>query len=236
VRYVTAEQMRNVDELVIKEYHISLFQMMELAGSSLATLVKSLFQKPIKTHKILILAGKGNNGGGGLVAARHLHNWGYEASVVFSNKTNLKPAMIHHKKTLMKIGVPMFFFDDYPMNIFKETDLILDCLLGYNTVSDPRPPINQLIKKANQSGKSILSLDLPSGLNATTGKPGNPCIRASYTLTLALPKTGLKTKTGKEHVGELFLADIGLPPKLYSELGLEVGHIFEKERIIKISG
>ena len=129
----------------------------------------------------------------------------------------------------------MFFFDDYPMNIFKETDLILDCLLGYNTVSDPRPPINQLIKKANQSGKSILSLDLPSGLNATTGKPGNPCIRASYTLTLALPKTGLKTKTGKEPVGELFLADIGLPPELYSELGLEVGHIFEKERILNKS-
>ena len=129
MRYVTAEQMRNVDELAIKEYHISLFQMMELAGSSLATLVKSLFKKPVKTLNILILAGKGNNGGGGLVAARHLHNWGSEASVVFSNKSNLKPAVIHHKKALLKIGGPMFFFDDYPMNIFKETDLILDCLL-----------------------------------------------------------------------------------------------------------
>ena len=110
------------------------------------------------------------------------------------------------------------------------------CLLGYNIVGDPRPPINQLIERANQSEKSILSLDLPSGLNATTGKPGNPCIKASYTLTLALPKTGLKTKKGREFVGELFLTDIGIPPEIYNEIGFDVGHIFEKERIIKISG
>ena len=93
--------------------------------------------------------------------------------------------------------------------------LIIDALLGYNGKGDPRPPFSLWIERANRSGIPILSLDIPSGLDASTGLPGSPCIKATTTLTLAAPKTGLFADSAKGYVGELFLADIGIPPQVY---------------------
>jgi NAD(P)H-hydrate epimerase len=112
--------------------------------------------------------------------------------------------------------------------------LILNCLLGYNVVGDPRTPINQIINIANDSNTRILSLDLPSELDATTVIPGNPCMKASFTMTLALPKKGLFEKQARGYVGEIFLTDIGIPPDTYSDIGIDVGHIFKQSNLIKI--
>ncbi len=83
-------------------------------------------------------------------------------------------------------------------------------------------------------GAPILSLDLPSGLDATTGQAHDPTIRASATLTLALPKTGLRAPGASAYVGELYLADIGVPPALYTHLGLSVGPLFAAHEIVRL--
>jgi NAD(P)H-hydrate epimerase len=137
--------------------------------------------------------------------------------------------------TLKRIKIPLHFLNTLPHNTFQKIDLVLDCLLGYNAKGDPRPPLDQIIEVADKSGTEILSLDLPSGLDATTGKPGKPCIKATYTMALALLKSGLIADYAKKHIGKLYLADIGIPPELYHELGLNIGPLFSKCRIIKIS-
>lgn len=117
----------------------------------------------------------------------------------------------------------------YGKNGFPESDIIIDALLGYSLRGNPREPISGMIRKANDHGASIISLDLPSGLNALTGEVMEPCINADYTMTLAYPKTGLKENP--EVVGQLFIADIGLPSKLYRELGLEKPPFFTQRNI-----
>lgn len=98
----------------------------------------------------------------------------------------------------------------------------------------PQGMAADLIQKANESTAPILSLDIPSGLDATNGQVFEPHIRAAATITLALPKIGLLADTARSSVGELYLADISIPPQLYSKLGLEVDPIFAKRDIIQI--
>lgn len=81
----------------------------------------------------------------------------------------------------------------------------------------------------------VLALDVPSGLDATTGVPGSPCVRASATMTLALPKTGLLAPQAQPYVGTLYLADIGVPDVLYRQMGLAVGPIFAQAAVIRLS-
>jgi NAD(P)H-hydrate epimerase len=112
--------------------------------------------------------------------------------------------------------------------------LILDALIGYGLSGDPRQPVAGWIEKANKARRPILALDAPSGLDTTSGIPGNPCIKAAATLTLALPKMGLLTREAKDYVGNLYLADISVPPGLYRHLGIEVPNLFEKDTILKV--
>ena len=111
--------------------------------------------------------------------------------------------------------------------------LVIDGLVGYSLRGDPRLETAGLIRWANESGNDILALDVPSGLEATTGQVMNPAIRPTATMTLALPKTGLR-RTGV--AGELYLADIGVPPELYSRppLNLSVPNVFAESEIVLI--
>jgi NAD(P)H-hydrate epimerase len=111
-------------------------------------------------------------------------------------------------------------------------DLVLDALIGYSLRGDPRGRAAELIRWVNGEDVPVCSLDLPSGLNATTGQIGDPCVRASATLTLALPKTGLLGRS--EVVGELYLADISIPSRLYAAIGVDVGPIFRSGPIVRL--
>jgi NAD(P)H-hydrate epimerase len=118
---------------------------------------------------------------------------------------------------------------------WPEADVILDALLGYSASGAPRPPLDQLVRSANKSGTPILALDIPTGLDPDNGRPSDPTIRAAATLTLALPKAGLLADGARDYVGELWLADLGIPPSLYGELGLEVpADLFSKDDIIRL--
>lgn len=225
---LTTEQMIEVDRLMIEEWGISLVQMMENAGRNLAELAKRQLQN-LEGKKIVVLCGTGNNGGGGMVAVRHLHNRGVDVeAVLVGDETRLKDVPAYQWKTLKRMNI---IVPDIDLN---KADLILDAMLGYGVKGNPREPIAGWIQQANDSGTRILSLDAPSGLDTTTGIPASPCVRAHATLTLALPKTGLLTPEAKPVVGDLYLADISVPPELYEKLNLDISSPFASDTIIKI--
>jgi NAD(P)H-hydrate epimerase len=230
VPVLTTSQMMEVDRLMIEEYRIELIQMMENAGRNLAELARRELDGQVAGRSITCLCGAGNNGGGGLVVARHLHNWGAMVKVVLAfESSHFKEVPAHQYNILTQMGV-----DTITDPELAEQDLIIDALIGYGLRGDPRQPVAGWIEKANDSGSPILALDAPSGLDTTTGVSGNPCINAKATLTLALPKTGLMTSESKNCVGDLYLADISVPRELYQRMGIEVPNLFAENAILKV--
>ena len=230
---LTTAQMAEVDRLMIEEYGTRsvLIQMMENAGRNLAELARRMLGGKLAGRKIVVLCGAGNNGGGGMAAARHLHNWGADIQVkLIADPDKLKNISAHQWRILQPMGIAAHETLD-----LARADLILDAIIGYGLTGNPRGEAAEWIKRANRSGRPILALDAPSGLNTTTGTPGQPCIGATATLTLALPKTGLIAPQAQPFVGELYLADIGVPPELYRRIGLEVGTLFAEDTIIRIN-
>lgn len=227
---ISTAQMVEVDRLMIETYQISLIQMMENAGRNLAELSKRMLGGNVDGKQVAVLVGTGNNGGGGFVAARHLHNWGADIKVVMAfDPANLKQIPLQQWQILQNMGIYM----EEPSDL-GEADLIIDALIGYGIHGDPRPLIASWIDRANKAGLPILALDVPSGLDATSGYPGKPCIHAAATLTLALPKSGLLTSRAANFVGELFLADISVPPELYLQMGIDVPKMFKIDSILKL--
>jgi NAD(P)H-hydrate epimerase len=219
---LTTEQMREVDRIMVDGLGIELLEMMENAGSNLAELAIRRYQPPTCT----VLAGPGGNGGGGLAAARHLHGRGVRVEVVFPETGSPSPAADHQLGILRRMGVPVAAEP-------RPAAVVIDALIGYSLRGDPRGRAAELIRWANADPAPILALDVPSGLDTTTGRSGTPCIAADATLTLALPKRGLRL--APEVVGELFAADLGVPPSVYAQLGIAVGAPFASTRIVRVA-
>jgi len=220
---VSAAQMREVDRAMVEEFHIELVQMMENAGRNLADLALQHFGP----RPTVVLAGPGGNGGGGLVAARHLANRGVEVSVVLSRPESvLAPVTAHQLDIVRRMGIAVA---DQP----PTADLVIDALIGYSLEGDPVGRAAELIEWANGQPAPVLSLDTPSGLDVSTGQAATPCVRASATMTLVLPKVGLLA--APRLVGELFVADISVPPVLLGRLGIAVGPLFAHGTIVAVS-
>lgn len=226
---ITTAQMAEVDRLMIEEYGIQLIQMMENAGRNLAEQARRMLGGDLSNRRVVVLAGAGNNGGGGMVAARHLHNRGAHVQTrLVGEQASLKEIPAHQWRILHMLGI----IAESPA--LDEADLIVDALIGYGLVGDPRDPIAEWIARVNAAQRPVLALDTPSGLDTTTGIPGTPCIQATATLTLALPKVGLLTAEARPFVGTLYLADISVPPALYRHLNLDVPPLFATDTILRI--
>ena len=235
---LTTEQMREVDRLMIEEYGIVLLQMMENAGRNLAQLAASLAGGAKGIH-VLVLAGKGNNGGGGMAAARHLSNMGSQVRVILTGTADeLVDAPAQQASILRRMGIELLQVKATPpeplQRVFAGADLIIDALIGYSLAGAPRGQAAVLIELANASGRPIVSLDVPSGVDAGSGSVYEPSIRAAATMTLALPKTGLGSPAVRERLGDLYLADLGVPPRLYRRLGLEVEPLFAESSLVPL--
>ena len=228
---ITTDQMREVDRLMVETFGISLLQMMENAGRSLAELARRRLGGNVIGKRIAVICGPGNNGGGGMVAARYLHNWGADVRVALT----VDPARLKEVPARQWASLQALRLDRREVGR-GSVDLVLDALLGYGVSGDPRPTVADWIDWANEQPAPILSLDIPSGLDATSGKAYQPTVRATGTLTLALPKTGLLVPTAKHYVGDLYVADIGVPVELYAapSLQLRVEAIFSGELIIRL--
>ncbi len=231
---ISADQMREVDRLMIEVYGITLLQMMERAGAHLADLARTMLGGEVAEQRVFVAAGRGNNGGGGLVAARHLSNWGGRVTVAIERETSLTGAPAGHWRSLTHLPVDRKSGDDAVQALQVRPDLVIDALIGYGLRGSPRGWTAEMIRTINEGNIPVLALDVPSGLDATTGVPAEPCMRARATMTLALPKTGLLAPNASALVGDLHLADIGVPPSLYRRLGLEVGPIFARQAVIRL--
>jgi NAD(P)H-hydrate epimerase len=218
---LTMEQMREVDRAMVEDLHIELVQMMENAGRNLVELAVRRFTP----REAVILAGPGGNGGGGLVAARHLANRGVLVSVVLSDLDHMTLVPKHQLDILQRMGIPLVANP-------PSTELVVDALIGYSLRGDPAGRAAELIVWANDCGAPILALDTPSGLDVTTGVAGAPCVSATATMTLALPKIGLLYS---EMVGELYLADISVPRLVYQRMGLDVPDLFRHSTLVQLT-
>jgi NAD(P)H-hydrate epimerase len=235
IPFISMEEMIEVDRLMVDHFGIQLIQMMENAGRHLASLARDRFlNSDAWNKKITVLAGSGGNGGGAMVAARTLQIWGAKVEVYLTQPPKeLKGTVRHQAEILSKQGLNLDF-TDLPLSSYQP-DLIIDGIIGYSLKGPPRSRAAELIVWANSQASSVLALDLPSGLHANTGEVYDPAIKADATMTLALPKVGLKNPS-KPVVGELYLADIGVPPTLFSlpPLNLKVGAIFSEQSVLRL--
>lgn len=214
VRAVDAAQMREVDRIAMEETGPNLFQMMENAGRNLAQLAMDLLGDRWQHAKVLVLAGSGGNGGGGICAARHLANRNVRATLCLADPSKLQGVPAFQRTILKSTSAQEIAFDRLQD---EHPDLVLDALIGYGLQSAPSGRVADLIEWTVSSAAHVLALDIPSGLDATSGATPGVWVNARWTLTLALPKNGLRP----ERTGELYLADIGIPPAVYQRLGVQ---------------
>jgi NAD(P)H-hydrate epimerase len=228
--YLTAKEMAEADQSAIEDYGMDVLSLMENAGSAVATLARKMLAGEVRDAKVCCLVGKGNNGGDGLVAARRLRNWGAAVEVVLAgDRGELKEVPGKQLAMVERMGIPV----QGPKEGLGKQDLVVDALLGYSSKGDPRGGVAELIRRAKGSQAPILAVDIPSGLDATTGEPGEPCISAQTTVTFGFPKTGFLNPSSRSLVGELYLADISLPNQIYRERSQKLG-FFEKSTLIRI--
>jgi len=224
---LTAAQMREVDRIAVEEFGLGILQMMENAGRSLALNVIEMLGRA--SGCVAVLAGSGGNGGGGLCCARHLHNRGIAVRVVLSKAPEgLRGAARAQLGVLRAAGLEPVALEQ-TAEVIAEADLAVDALVGYSLRGAPRGRVAALIGACNQQSRRTLSLDVPSGLDATSGETPGAVVRPERTLTLALPKTGLARAPG-----DLYLADIGIPPEVYARLGLSFEPVFGARCTIRI--
>ncbi|MDH3733960.1 MAG: NAD(P)H-hydrate epimerase [Gemmatimonadota bacterium] len=226
--FVTTDEMREVDRVMVAEYRIELIQMMENAGYSLSAFIRErFFAGDPRGRRVLAVCGTGSNGGGGLVCARRLHAWGTSVRVLTVHPPDRFMGVPEHQLDIVqRLPIPLTHAGQ--PTVLGDFDLVVDAMIGYGLDGPPREDTSRLIGLANDLGPNVVSLDVPSGLDATTGETPGEAIRATATLTLALPKTGLAAAGALDYVGELWVADIGVPPELYRATapGVDVGPVF----------
>lgn len=224
---VTMEQMIEIDRIAIEETGPNLFQMMENAGRNLCKLTIDILGEKWKGSNIVILAGTGGNGGGGICAARHLANRGVNVGVCIAEPEKLKEVTAYQLHILRSTGARVISIEELQN---ENPDLIIDAVIGYSLSGEPIGKPLELIKWASRQLGIIISLDVPSGINSTTGEVSRSHIKPDLTLTVALPKTGLLSSL----TGELYLADIGIPAKVYEKMNLIYHQPFDNGYYIKL--
>lgn len=219
MKVVTAEEIKIIEQTAIKEYGISELVLMENAGVEVSRIVKCHIGD-VSNKKIIILAGKGNNGGDAFVTARHLANQGAKIKVfilgdiiditdspainlAIIKKMNIDITPLNHERDWDKMKISIAF-----------ADCIIDGLIGTGFIGPIREDAEKVINLINNSGKDIVAIDVPSGVESDNGKVGAIAVKALKTVTFSLPKIGLILYPGTTFVGELFVADIGIPKKL----------------------
>ena len=230
VPWLSTAEMRAVDDVMVGELGIELKQMMENAGRNLAVLARLLLGGSAAGRAVTVLAGPGGNGGGGLVAARHLLGAGASVHIRLSaSRERLAPVTADQLGILIALRADFAAGGDSPL---PDTDIVVDALLGYAQSGPPRGDAARLIEAC--SGRRVLALDVPSGLELSSGLLHAPHVRAEATMTLAAPKTGLRGAAAAA-VGDLYLADISVPAAAFERIGREYATPFAGSPLVRIA-
>ncbi len=211
MKVTTAAQMREMDRRTIEDYGVPSLVLMENAALRVVDVIAERFG-PLRGKRIAVVCGKGNNGGDGLAIARHLATrFGAEAEIwLATDPTALTGDAAANYKMAQAFGL-VIHGSGLRRIEQREHDLIVDALLGTGIKGGVSGELAQVIAAMNDSGCPIVAVDVPSGLDADTGNVEGACVKATLTVTFALPKFGLLVYPGAEYVGELIVADIGMP-------------------------
>ncbi len=220
---VTAHEMQQMDRLTIHEFGLPGRILMENAGRSAAEiLLQMICSQP--SHRVAILAGRGNNGGDGFVIARYLAQKSVPATVyLLATKDRITGDAADNLGLLSAIDIPVIELPDSATFSDHESDMMahtlwVDALLGTGLNADVTGLYRQAIEFLNRSQKPVLAVDIPSGLSADTGMPMGCCVTADATATFGFPKIGHMLHPGPEYTGTLHVIDIGIPPYIVSRV------------------
>lgn len=223
---VTAEEMRAVDRVAVEDVGLELKQMMEHAGRILAWHVRDVRDAD---GTVVVVAGNGGNGGGGMVCARHLANRNIPVHLVLDRPSEDLTGVAAHQYRILDEMAVATSTDAAPVPQSGGQSLVVDSLIGYGLEGEVRPPARGIVDSLNRRPEPIVSLDVPSGLDATTGEALGVAVTPDRTVTLALPKTGLDTVQGT-----IYVADISIPRTVYSRLGIEYERPFDGDDWIRL--
>lgn len=237
MRVVTAEEMKQIDLSATEQYGIPGLVLMENAGLGVVKVIEQKYQD-LRGKVFSIIVGKGNNGGDGLVVARHLLNRGGQVKVLLmAEPIEFKGDAKVNLSIWQKMGQPVYQLNQVSgMNILKlallSTDVIIDALYGTGFYGEVNEKAASVIELINSSNRPIISVDLPSGLEADTGKNSGICVKANHTVTFGLPKIGLVVEPGASFVGEIHIVDISLP-RVLTETSAPVRQLLTKETVVR---
>jgi len=219
MKLVTSEEMRRIDRKAIEEIGIPSIVLMENAGLKVADAIEKKYG-PLKGKYVYIFAGSGNNGGDGMVVARHLFNQKVKAKIfLLAEKKNIKGDAATNLAITEKMGIPMreitspAFMESLEKELAK-ADIVVDALLGTGAKGAPRGLMKKVIDLINKHSKNTVAVDIPTGVDADRGEVRGEAIKAEYTVSLAYPKRGLYLYPGMDYAGEIEIADIGIPTGL----------------------
>ena len=207
----TPAQVRELDRATIEQVGLPGSVLMERAALGVSSLIRSRY---LGRHT-LIVCGQGNNGGDGLAAARQLHLGGHPIAcvVAVSSPAELSPDAALNFEAAQKAGVNLRV-GDVPDYLWDEADLVVDCLLGTGSKGELRGRPAEWARRVNAAGARgvpVLAVDVPSGVDATTGSIARDAVAADITITFHAAKSGLVCPPGSEAAGEVLVWDIGLP-------------------------
>lgn len=208
----TGTACKQLDHIAIEDYGYSGLQLMTTAGEAAYQHIKAYYPS---ARSLLILCGSGNNGGDGYVLGSCALLEGWEITIVATQSPNTPDAKTVAQQYESLGGQIIEASDFKPLN--TKPDLIIDALLGVGLTGAPRGVYAELIEFANQQAAPIVSLDVPSGLDADTGQAFSPCIRAAHTITFIAQKLGLVIGSGATVAGLIDVETLGLIPDVYAQ-------------------
>lgn len=228
---VTGAQMAAVDRAMVEICGLELVQVMEVAGRAVAVVARHL----VSRGEIAVLCGSGGNGGDAFVAARYLAGWGFDVGCWLARPSaELRGLAAHNLQVCQKLGIQVHEPDD-SLDL-DSASLIIDGIFGFGLSAAPAGRAAQLIEAANAAAAPILAIDVPSGVDATTGAAFEPAVTAQLTVTLGLPKWGLLRASGPAHAGTVIVADIGIPAAAYAAAGIPKSSIFDSAEFATLDG
>ncbi|GEN35912.1 NAD(P)H-hydrate dehydratase [Aneurinibacillus danicus] len=231
---VSTQQMRDIDRFTIEQIGIPSLVLMENAGVAVVREV----EKRWPTGKVVVLAGPGNNGGDGLVIARHLLNEGREVTVwLFGREEKRSEDCRRQLEIIRHSGYSVTVWEDGSEEekaLQLQTELgraavVVDALLGTGTKGELRPPYPFVIEQLQNGPGTVVAVDIPTGVNSDTGEVAQKAVRADVTVTFAFPKWGHFLYPGADCVGELVVADISIPRRAAEEFALRDAVLIGKD-------
>lgn len=232
MRVLLPEEMADLDRAAAEE-GITSRELMEKAGRAVAEQAREMLGGICAGRRVVVAAAKGNNGGDGLVAARYLASWGGEVEVfLLARPEELSPDSALNYDRYRKMGGVVRSGEPVVLKeMLEEADLAIDAIFGFGFRGRAEGIFAAAIEALNRSGIPVLSVDIPSGVNASSGAVEGPAVEADRTVTLAWPKVGLYLYPGAERVGELVVADIGIPHRLLEKRVKSDLHVLEEKDV-----